>query len=91
MLKGSGAGGALTRPRGGFDAGARWGDVGHARTGARKPGAERERYASTQVMPMEKYETVHASDEMKSQRRRLRQSYVARDKKGNKRVSGSKR
>eukprot|EP00965_Chrysotila_dentata_P101218 3342296-Pleurochrysis_carterae.AAC.1 len=38
---GSGAGGGLTRLRGAFDAGAQRGDVGHARTGAKKPGAER--------------------------------------------------
>eukprot|EP00965_Chrysotila_dentata_P086904 2868368-Pleurochrysis_carterae.AAC.1 len=41
------------------------GDVGHARTGARKPKADRERIASTQAMPMRKWETVHASDELK--------------------------
>eukprot|EP00965_Chrysotila_dentata_P259436 6213565-Pleurochrysis_carterae.AAC.3 len=53
MVKGSGAGGGLARLRGGFDADAQRGDVGHARTGARKLGAKRERFASTQAMPMQ--------------------------------------
>eukprot|EP00965_Chrysotila_dentata_P042423 1406814-Pleurochrysis_carterae.AAC.8 len=57
----------------------------------RKPGADREHSASTQSMQMQKRKTVHASDEMKRVRRRLRQSYGARGQKGIKRVSGSKR
>eukprot|EP00965_Chrysotila_dentata_P020048 663379-Pleurochrysis_carterae.AAC.1 len=65
MVKGSSAGEGLTRLYGAFDAVVRRGDVGHARTGARKPEAERERSASTQAMPMQKWETVHMSDEMK--------------------------
>eukprot|EP00965_Chrysotila_dentata_P192283 6175083-Pleurochrysis_carterae.AAC.2 len=54
--QGSGAGGGLARLRGGFDAVVQRGDIGHARTGARKPGAERERSASKQAMPMRKCE-----------------------------------
>eukprot|EP00965_Chrysotila_dentata_P028343 942482-Pleurochrysis_carterae.AAC.1 len=60
---GSSAGGGLTRLGGGFDAGAQQGDVGHVRTGPRKTGAERERSTSTQAMRMQKWETLHASDE----------------------------
>eukprot|EP00965_Chrysotila_dentata_P071563 2364289-Pleurochrysis_carterae.AAC.1 len=45
---GSSAGGGLTRLRGGFDAVLRRSDVSHARTGARKPRAERDCSASTQ-------------------------------------------
>eukprot|EP00965_Chrysotila_dentata_P008654 281465-Pleurochrysis_carterae.AAC.1 len=40
----------LAHLRGGFDAGVRRGDVGDARTGARKPGAEREPERSV-IMP----------------------------------------
>eukprot|EP00965_Chrysotila_dentata_P063145 2092504-Pleurochrysis_carterae.AAC.1 len=57
----------------------------------KKPGAERERSASTQAMPMQKWEAVHASDEMKCAWRRLQQFYDAQSQKGNKRVLGSKR
>eukprot|EP00965_Chrysotila_dentata_P160591 5301855-Pleurochrysis_carterae.AAC.1 len=67
----------LARLRGGFDAGAQRSGVGHARRGARKPRAERERSASTQAMPMQKWETMRASNEMKCARRRLRELYVA--------------
>eukprot|EP00965_Chrysotila_dentata_P038402 1275963-Pleurochrysis_carterae.AAC.2 len=65
MVKGSDAGGGLAYLRGGLDAVALQGDVGHARTGARKSGAERERSASRQAMPMQKWETTHASNEKK--------------------------
>eukprot|EP00965_Chrysotila_dentata_P262628 6214628-Pleurochrysis_carterae.AAC.4 len=64
-LNGNDAGGGLARLHGGLDAVVRRGDVGHARTGARKHRAERERSASTQATPMQKWESVHGSDEMK--------------------------
>eukprot|EP00965_Chrysotila_dentata_P034030 1133124-Pleurochrysis_carterae.AAC.1 len=65
MVKGSDASERLAHLRGGLDAVALQGDVGHGRMGARKPGAERERSTSTQAMPMQKWETMHASDEKK--------------------------
>eukprot|EP00965_Chrysotila_dentata_P123990 4098260-Pleurochrysis_carterae.AAC.1 len=64
MVNGCDAGGGLARLRGDFDAVVRRGDVGHARTGARRPGAERERFVSTPAMPMQRWETVHASDKV---------------------------
>eukprot|EP00965_Chrysotila_dentata_P004519 147101-Pleurochrysis_carterae.AAC.1 len=51
--------------------------MAHARTGAKKPEAERERSANAQSMRMQKWEIVHASDEKKGVRRRLQESYAA--------------